>query len=68
MGHTARTEPQCLYKGALYLFFKSFLELDNISEPGSALLLRWKGRGWEITVFGLAERAIVRVQLDGQQI
>jgi len=27
MGHTACTEPQCLYKGALYLFFYIFCDI-----------------------------------------
>jgi hypothetical protein len=27
MGHTACTEPQCLYKGALYLFFTTTLQM-----------------------------------------
>jgi hypothetical protein len=26
MGHTACTEPQCLFKGALYLFYLVFYE------------------------------------------
>jgi len=30
MGRTACTEPQCLYKGDLYLFFTLQVELNNM--------------------------------------
>jgi hypothetical protein len=34
MGHTACTEPQCLYKGALYLFLLRVRERENKSRWG----------------------------------
>ena len=44
MGRTACTEPQCLYKGAIYLLFfniKHPLGLKVLSE----LCLKWEGGG-----------------------
>jgi len=40
MGRTACTEPQCLYKGALYLFFTfmNFMSLTDISAQESKVL------------------------------
>jgi len=35
MGRTACTEPQCLYKGALYLTFTSMILLTR-SDPGAS--------------------------------
>ena len=49
MGHTACTEPQCLYKGALYLYICKISEgiprlafvVITIREHGSVCVLRW---------------------------
>jgi len=39
MGRTACTEPQCLYKGALYVFFK---QLENMQEERlPKLIMEW---------------------------
>jgi len=38
MGRTACTEPQCLYKGALYLTFFSTISLDGIYTLSKAYL------------------------------
>jgi len=41
MGRTACTEPQCLYKGTLYLYLYVLVRLYNLLKKNNTLNLFW---------------------------
>jgi len=59
MGHTACTEPQCLYMGALYLYLK----LTGLQGQGSGNLLVSEFKEIKILLLISSVRTIVTILL-----